>query len=287
MNLAYHYGARPDLDRERGRPQAHGVPHRVLPDLAWNPERWPHERSAEFRELWAEREFGPAYAPTSRTSSAKYTKYNGRRKPELLEPGTFSLVNYEEADRVAGRMAAPFGAGGSDLPAACPTAPADAFFELVLYPIKACASSTSFTSRRRRTACMPAKAAPAQTTSPRAPATCSRRMRICPPTYNHTLAGGKWNHMMDQTHIGYTDWQQPHTNVMPEVFEVATPAQPAAKAAVVRQPVRPRLRIPAGWHGFLEGDGYVSMEAVHFTRNTMPPLQAGDRLMIWAGHFQP
>ena len=23
-------------------------------------------------------------------------------------------------------------------------------------------------------------------------------------TYNHTLAGGKWDHMMDQTHIGYT-----------------------------------------------------------------------------------
>ena len=22
--------------------------------------------------------------------------------------------------------------------------------------------------------------------------------------YNHTLAHGKWNHMMDQTHIGYT-----------------------------------------------------------------------------------
>ncbi len=27
--------------------------------------------------------------------------------------------------------------------------------------------------------------------------------------YNHQIADGKWDHMMDQTHIGYTYWQQP------------------------------------------------------------------------------
>ena len=38
--------------------------------------------------------------PKSPTSLNKYTKYNGRRKPELLDPDTFSLVNYHEAERV-------------------------------------------------------------------------------------------------------------------------------------------------------------------------------------------
>jgi len=32
--------------------------------------------------------------------------------------------------------------------------------------------------------------------------------------YNHTLANGKWSHMMDQTHIGYTYWQEPPSNAM-------------------------------------------------------------------------
>ena len=32
--------------------------------------------------------------------------------------------------------------------------------------------------------------------------------------YN-SIANGKWNHMMDQTHIGYTYWQQPPRQVMP------------------------------------------------------------------------
>ena len=35
--------------------------------------------------------------------------------------------------------------------------------------------------------------------------------------YNTIMSKGKWNHMMDQTHIGYTYWQQPEKNVMPEL----------------------------------------------------------------------
>ena len=45
--------------------------------------------------------------------------------------------------------------------------------------------------------------------------------------YNATLAGGKWNHMMDQTHIGYTYWQEPPRSVMPrvDVIQVPVPAE--------------------------------------------------------------
>ena len=35
--------------------------------------------------------------------------------------------------------------------------------------------------------------------------------------YNQRTADGKWNHMMDQTHIGYTGWQEPRYNNMPAV----------------------------------------------------------------------
>ena len=35
--------------------------------------------------------------------------------------------------------------------------------------------------------------------------------------YNTVMSDGKWNHMMDQTHIGYTYWQQPEKNAMPKV----------------------------------------------------------------------
>jgi hypothetical protein len=38
------------------------------------------------------------------------------------------------------------------------------------------------------------------------------------------MANGKWSHIMDQSHIGYTYWQQPDSNSMPEVKEIAIPA---------------------------------------------------------------
>ena len=34
---------------------------------------------------------------------------------------------------------------------------------------------------------------------------------------------GRWDHMMDQTHIGYTYWQQPDQNNMPEVKNINLP----------------------------------------------------------------
>ena len=41
--------------------------------------------------------------------------------------------------------------------------------------------------------------------------------------YNNVLASGKWHHMMDQPHIGYTGWAPPNRNIMPKVTEVTLP----------------------------------------------------------------
>jgi hypothetical protein len=41
--------------------------------------------------------------------------------------------------------------------------------------------------------------------------------------YNHTLLNGKWDHMMDQTHIGYTFWNEPPANAMPAVSWIQVP----------------------------------------------------------------
>jgi hypothetical protein len=38
--------------------------------------------------------------------------------------------------------------------------------------------------------------------------------------YHQDVAGGRWNHMMSQTHISYTYWQQPDEDVLPELADV-------------------------------------------------------------------
>ena len=43
--------------------------------------------------------------------------------------------------------------------------------------------------------------------------------------YNKTMANGKWNHMMDARHIGFTAWNPPQKNIMPKVEEINVPAE--------------------------------------------------------------
>ncbi|HET9473487.1 MAG TPA: hypothetical protein VFO82_06305, partial [Steroidobacteraceae bacterium] len=50
----------------------------------------------------------------------------------------------------------------------------------------------------------------------------------------HSLNDGKWHGMMLQTHIGYTGWQQPEKDVMPEVKRVSTDKAEAPVAVVPR-----------------------------------------------------
>jgi hypothetical protein len=50
--------------------------------------------------------------------------------------------------------------------------------------------------------------------------------------YNQTFAGGKWDHFMDQTHIGYTMWNDPPQNVMPKVARIKLPQAGAMGIAV-------------------------------------------------------
>jgi hypothetical protein len=219
MNLAYQYDARRIWIVNVGDLKPMEFPIEYFLSLAWNPERWPHEKIAEFGKLWAEREFGPAYAADIADIVAKYTKYNGRRKPELLEPGTFSLENYREADSVLGDWQA-LTARAEQVYKRLPDNAKDAFFELVLYPTKACAQVNELYIAAAKNRLYAGQGRTSANDYAARVRELFQADADLSAAYNHTLAGGKWDHMMDQTHIGYTGWQQPDTNVMPAVTEI-------------------------------------------------------------------
>ncbi len=84
--------------------------------------------------------------------------------------------------------------------------------------------------------------------------------------YNQ-LNNGKWNHMMDQTHIGYTYWQQPDKQKMPEVKYVSDPA--AEEITTIASPAKSSENlIPKNSKSnlFYELNGYVSIEAAHYSK---------------------
>jgi hypothetical protein len=75
---------------------------------------------------------------------------------------------------------------------------------------------------------------------------CFDRDSLLTIHYNQQLSGGKWNHLMDQIHIGYTYWQQPAVRRMPEVTRVESAELWKADL------------------DFSEADGYIAIDAENF-----------------------
>jgi hypothetical protein len=100
MSLAKQYGADRIWIVNAGHFKGYEFPVEFFLDLGWNTDLHNGENLDDFTLRWARREFGTEYADTIAEFISKYTKFNARRKPELLSPSTYSLTNYSEAERV-------------------------------------------------------------------------------------------------------------------------------------------------------------------------------------------
>lgn len=221
MHLAWKYGADRLWIVNVGDLKPMEVPIEFFLQYAWNPARWPSERLQEFLELWAAREFGAVHAVEIARLVAAYAKFNGRRKPEQLAPDTYSLTSYREAEGVVAEYNA-MAARAEAIERELPAQHRDAFFQLVLHPVKAVATLNEMyvAANRNRLHGLQGRA------SANDEAERVRRLFAQDAGLTrryHELGGGRWNHMMSQTHIGYTYWNQPPRNTMPPVTEVQVP----------------------------------------------------------------
>ena len=89
-------------------------------------------------------------------------------------------------------------------------------------------------------------------------AQCFRRDSLLCAAYNTDIAGGKWNGMMIQKHIGYRSWND---NFRADMLP-ATTTVPAGSSTKDRSVA---LQSPVGYT-FQPSNGYVSMEAEHYYR---------------------
>ncbi|MDH7603392.1 MAG: glycosyl hydrolase 115 family protein [Melioribacter sp.] len=218
MHLAYEYGARQIWVVNVGDIKPMEFPISFFLDYAWNPDLIPLEKLPEYSQNWAEKQFGKKYSKEIGEILNKYTKYNSRRKPELLSPDTYSLVNYREFENVVNDY--------NDLLEKAkrinnqiPSEYKDAYYQLVLHPVEACANLNElyYVVAKNR---LYAKQGRALTNSLADYAEKLFEKDSLITVKYHSLGNGKWNHMMSQTHIGYTYWQQPDKNIMPEVKRI-------------------------------------------------------------------
>ena len=93
---------------------------------------------------------------------------------------------------------------------------------------------------------------------------CFRRAGELCDEYNHKIAGGKWNHMMDEIHIGYRSWNNPPRNTMPQVRRVEAAEAVAGEELAI---------VPKKTIAIIEADGFVSKtDAKEATWQVVPDL---------------
>lgn len=198
-------------------------------DMAWNPDAMTVDAMADYHRAWAAEQFGEGSATAVASILDRTTRYLARQKPEFWSPDSWNLDN-GEADRVL----AEWDALGRDVDAVRPSLARGAeaaFFQLVEHPVRAAGNLARLyvtVARNRRAAAEGRMEANALADGAERLFAEDRAIR----QRYESLNGGKWRHMMAQTHIGYTGWQQPETDIMPEVRRVA----PGTAASVAKRP---------------------------------------------------
>lgn len=262
MNLTYRYGVNKLWVVNVGDLKPMEYPITFFLNMAWNPENYSAESIIPHSVEFCKSVFGERYADEAARLLRTYSKFNHRVIPEQLDAKTFSM-NYNEWARVTAeydQLAIDAEALGKQLPAEYH----DAWFQLLGYPIKAMANLYDmYYAQAMNIRTAKKKDAIANKWADRV-VNCFKHDAELSKAY-HEMNNGKWNNMMRQVHIGYTTWNDPKSDIMPEIkridgtsteeIQLPTPAY-ESKTSAGKSPT------------FVEKDGCVSIEAEHFTRCT-------------------
>ncbi len=88
----------------------------------------------------------------------------------------------------------------------------DAFYDLVLFPVKASALVNELYVTAGKNALYASQGRALTNEMAERTETLFQADTALMGYYNRTFAGGKWNHFMDQAHLGYTNWADPPFN---------------------------------------------------------------------------
>ncbi len=212
MRKAWDYGARAVWVVNVGDIKPAEIGMEFFLQMAWDIDRWDRETAPDYLVEWARREFGPRFAPEIAAVMLEYFRLNHQRKPEhmgfneIILPNTvmrdpeFSLYNHGDEARKRLDAFAEIEARAEAVFAELPAPKRDAFYELVLYPVRGAA----LMNRKILYGFMSREYAKQGRASANAYARKSNDafQSILSETafYNDTVAGGKWKYMMSHRH---------------------------------------------------------------------------------------
>ncbi|MCC4924030.1 glycosyl hydrolase 115 family protein [Flavobacterium chungbukense] len=269
MDLAYQYGVYKIWIVNVGDIKPMEFPIEFFLDMAWNPEKFNAGNLEQYYVNWAKENFDNQFAGEIAEILKLYTKYNSRRKPELLDAKTYSITNYNEADRVVADYQKLVEKANSINEKLKPEYK-DAFYQLVLFPVLASSNLNElYVAAAKNQLYAKQGSTSANDYAEKVKELFEKDAELT--NYYHTnLADGKWKHMMSQTHIGYDNWQQPDKNVIPKMKTIELTKKETANIVDVdleRAETSIKKNKDLGHvQGFVENNGYISIESKSYSK---------------------
>ncbi len=231
MHLTYEHGVDRIWIVNVGDLKPMELPISFFLDYAWDPDSWTTDNLDEFTLQWAKQQFGNEHAEEIADILDLYTKYNWRRTPEMLDARTYNLDNYREFETVVNNYSA-LEKRTKALYDKVDEKQKDAFYQLVYHPVQASSNlyELYYANALNQRYAQQGRAA-TNDMADKVKELFGKDSTITNYFHNE-LAGGKWDHMMAQTHIGYRSWQEPNENSMPRVQEIDVPDKAEMRIAV-------------------------------------------------------
>lgn len=231
FNLAYQTGIDALWVVNVGDLKPKELPIDFIMRYAWNPDAIPADKTWDYTVSWATSIFGTEYAEEIADLVSKYSKYNLWRKPEVQVTNAMSLVNYYEADKVVELWQSLVSRAENLAEKISPEAQ-DAYYQLVLYPVKASAGVAEiYLAAGKNNLYAQQGRVSANEYADRARELFEVDKELS-HYYNNTMSDGKWKYMMSDVHIGYEHWYMPEENKLPELLEVRPLPVPTLGVAV-------------------------------------------------------
>ena len=190
-------------------------------DMAWNPHKYAVNQITNHTRDWCAQQFGEEQADEAARLLNLICKYNGRCTPEMLDKNTYSLENgeWQEVVNQYLKIEADALRQYNSLPAAYH----DTYRQIILFPIEVMSNLHQMYFAQAMNNQLYEQGNPkANIWADECENHFKRDSLIC-DEYNHKMAGGKWNGMMTQKHIGYTSWNDAfEKDTCPKLFRVST-----------------------------------------------------------------
>lgn len=190
-------------------------------DMAWNPRKYDVNNITRHTRDWCAQQFGESQADEAARILNLICKYNGRCTPEMLDKNTYSLENgeWQEVVNLYLQLEADALRQYNSLPASYH----DAYRQIILFPIELMSNLHQMYFAQAQNHALYKQGNPkANVWADECERLFKRDSLIC-DYYNHKMAGGKWNGMMTQKHIGYKSWNDDfEKDTCPELFRVTS-----------------------------------------------------------------